>query len=218
MTAPLVIYCDASAPHALTTKEDARSGWGAVFVREGKVIAEAKGPMNRMESTVAELKAVRNSLEHALAQRLARPGSSVIVASDCSAVECYLAENNAVAKRKELAALAEGIRRVATKADVVLIATWVKGHRAAAPTHGAHNARADRLSKQAAGVLPSDAEMERKRLDANEKNRAKMREVSRAVAEARAARKAENLAEQARLRADRLQRACARAAQLEGRT
>lgn len=186
---PLVIYCDASAPHNRDPNDDARSGWGAVFVRGGRIIGEASGELPRIASVAAEFKAVRCSLDHALAKRFVRHGYSVIVASDCAAVEQYLTPGRSWNSRIELAALALGIRRVADTAGLALVATWVKGHNGGEPVHGKHNARADRLARQAAGVIPTDEEM----LASEEANRERMRERSRQAAEARRERGRENL-------------------------
>jgi ribonuclease HI len=219
---PLVIYCDASAPHCDDPNDAARAGWGAVFVRGDKVIDEASGELPRMESVVAEFKAVRLALEHAVRARFTACGT-VIVASDCDAVERYLAPRGNL-RRKELAALAAGIRRIAAAADVFLVVSWVKGHNGIGDAHSRFNNRADRLAKQASGALPSDEQIARLAAAKQAANDAKMQERSRRAKEQRAARRAKEIAEAEQRRAEqgdsyqrRIARAVARAAELEGR-
>jgi ribonuclease HI len=211
----LVIYCDASAPHP-HSPDDTKSGWGAVFVRDGKVVGEAKETMARMESVVAELKAARYALEHAVRHKLCSAGETVIVASDCDAVERLLSGRpSKVRPRVELVALAEGVARVAVKADLTLVATWVKGHAKATPVHGKHNARADRLAREASGAV---AARQRKAAESRRANDERQRaESDKLKAEKRAEaekRKREALSS----RELRFQRIAERVAQLEGRS
>ena len=213
MTGPLVIYCDASAPHPKATTATA-SGWGAVFVRNGKALAEASGAMPPMESVVAEFKAVRYALEHALREGLCAC-ETVIVASDCDSVEKYLT-GQVRSARVELAALAEGIRRVSVKAKLTLVATWVKGHRPGAAVHGRHNARADRLAKVASGARLDDAALAAKRAEAHRLNEEKMRRESLKAAEAR--RQAKEERKRAADPANRMARVHACVERLEGRS
>lgn len=214
MTGPLVIYCDASAPHP-QGDESHLAGWGAVFVRGGKVVGEAKGELPRMASVAAELKAVRHSLEHAIGLGLCS-GETVIVASDCDAVEKYVGgvfrREKGRPMRPELLTIAEGIRRVAEKAELELVATWVKGHCPREEIHGRHNARADRLSREASGAF---AAKQRKAEEANRRNDERQRRESERLKFER-----RNAAENARLakRVDQIDRIRARVDQLEGRS
>lgn len=164
MTA-VVIYCDASVPHNLDPRPERAVGWGAVIIR-GNQRFEVSGAYPcgpGMTSTPAELRAVRLALDHAIANRLARRGDMVFVASDCDGVELYLS-GQVRNPKLELAQIADGIRRRAARHDLTLIASHVKGHNGRnghRDPHAKHNTRADALAKIACGCRRDPAEIAR---------------------------------------------------------
>ena len=125
--------------------------WGAVLFAPAWIDVEASGCLKApvRSSTSAEARAAANALHHFIASGDIIPGDQVRLVCDNINVVRYVSEGH----NSKLADISEPIlhmRTLAASHELILRATWVKGHQQPhVSTHARLNVRCDRLAKEA---------------------------------------------------------------------
>lgn len=128
--------------------KEGNGAWGAVLRAKGHS-HEASGMLRGVitSSTSSEARGVANALHHFMAEKLIPRGACVRVVCDNSHVVNYI-NNGKRSKKDDIDIAITTVREIARRNDIVLTASWVKGHQAQANRSfdGEMNHRCDKLA------------------------------------------------------------------------
>ena len=142
-----------------------KAGWGAVLAEYGTEIARSQGVMkiDTLVTDIFEITAVSLAIDWLVENHLIPQGQIVRVWSDNENAVKWIMGKLPIRKRKETFGKMMAARVKTTNAGrrggIIIRAQWVKGHQPLGNSaHGDFNKIADRLAREASGVLARQRE------------------------------------------------------------